>query len=229
MSAGEFAVGRLLPSEKELSGRYEASRVTVRRALEALRTEGLVVSRQGLGWLVAGDPLPQDLSRLGTIERQLAASGIRSERRVLAFGFVEAPDHVYDVLGDRSVLEVRRLHLADGQPFALVHIWCPERLGSELSRADVERASFLEQLPVRFGGASQSIEATVADADDAAWLDIPRGSPVLAVERITRDSEGVPVLVSRQRFPAHRTRFVVDLAPGEPEVLPTGLRLVGPA
>ena len=42
------------------------------------------------------------------------------------------------------MLEVRRLNLADGQPFALVTVWCPEELGAELSRADVERASFLE-------------------------------------------------------------------------------------
>src|SRR5690606_29080742 len=88
---GEFAAGRVLPSESKLSSGYTASRVTVRRALESLRSEGLVESRKGFGWLVATDPLPQELGRLGTIERQLSAAGISSERRVLTFGFVEAP------------------------------------------------------------------------------------------------------------------------------------------
>src|SRR6187431_2746319 len=50
VEAGEYVAGRLLPSEAELSARFRASRVTIRRALEALRTEGLVSSRQGFGW-----------------------------------------------------------------------------------------------------------------------------------------------------------------------------------
>ncbi len=108
IAAGEFAGGRLLPSEAELAEQFAASRVTVRRALEALHEEGLVDSRQGLGWFVAADPLRQALGRLGTIEAQLADAGIASERRVLDFGFVAAPDRVRKVLGVRRVLEVRR-------------------------------------------------------------------------------------------------------------------------
>ena len=69
---GEFAAGRLLPSESELGRHYAASRMTVRRALEALRVDGLIDSRQGFGWFVAAAPFRQTLGRLGTIEEQLA-------------------------------------------------------------------------------------------------------------------------------------------------------------
>src|SRR5262245_42957066 len=69
--SGEFGAGQLLPSEAELSSSSGASRVTVRRALELLREEGLVDSRQGFGWFAAADPVRQSLGRLGTIERQL--------------------------------------------------------------------------------------------------------------------------------------------------------------
>jgi GntR family transcriptional regulator len=75
IASGEFAAGKLLPSEAELSATYQASRVTVRKALEALRDEGLVDSRQGFGWFVAADPLRQTLARLGTLEDQLEAGG----------------------------------------------------------------------------------------------------------------------------------------------------------
>ena len=222
---GEFAAGRVLPSESAMSARYTASRVTVRRALEALRSEGLVESRKGFGWLVATDPLPQELGRLGTIERQLSAAGISSERRVLTFGFVDAPRRVRELLGERTVLEVVRLHLADGEPFARVTVWCPESIGADLSRSDVERASFLEQLGGDIGGATQTIGAEAAEAGDAELLGIPAGSPVLVAERITRSTSGHPVLVSELVFPAHRTRFVVDL-PVDDGRLPAGLRLV---
>lgn len=226
VAEGEFAAGGVLPSESELSATYDASRVTVRRALEALRAEGLVESRQGYGWLVAAEPLRQDLSRLAPLDRQLEAAGVTSTRRILSFGFVPAPERIRDLLGGRTVLEVRRLNLADGVPFARVTVWCPESLGSRLSRDDVEQASFLTQLEVPLGGATQTIGAEAAAADDAELLGIPVGAPVLVAERVTRDVEGTPVLASEHVFAAHRTRFVVELPldDGSPE--PAGLRLV---
>lgn len=222
----EFAGPRVLPSESDLSDEYRASRVTIRRALEVLRGEQLVESRQGFGWLVTADPLRQSLGRLGTIEQQLAGAGIRSERRVLNFGFVTATTRVRDLLGEPMVLEVERLHLADDEPFALVVVWCPESLGAELSRADVERASFLEQLDVELEGATQTIGADAASRHDAGLLAVPVGSPVLIAERITRAVGGRPVLLSRHVFAAHRTEFVVDLPVDDESFLPSGLRLV---
>ncbi|HBX78397.1 MAG TPA: hypothetical protein DEG43_12190 [Acidimicrobiaceae bacterium] len=226
VNSGEFAAGELLPSEAELSKSFAASRVTIRRALEALRAERLVDSRQGFGWYVAAEPLRQDLSHLGTIERQLRAAGMRSERRILSFSFVEAPPRVRDILGERTVLEVRRLNLADGQPFAAVTVWCPEAIGNQLSRADVERASFLEQLPVELGGASQTIGARVASAETAALLGIPVGSALLVADRVTRSSLGRPVLVSRHVFAAHRTEFEVELSFASDSFGAVGVRLL---
>ena len=226
VEAGEFAAGRLLPSESELSAAYAASRITIRKALELLRDEGLVDARQGFGWFAAVDPLRQALGRLGTIEAQLTASGVTSARRILDFRFVRASPRVRQVLGARTVLEVRRLNLADGAPFARVTVWCPEELGAQLSRADVERAPFYELLPVPLGGAVQTIAAALAEPDDAALLEIPPGSPVLRCERITSDASGRPVLVSEHVFPGHRTEFVVDLPSSERSIAPTGLRLV---
>lgn len=223
---GELTTGRLLPSESELSASYAASRVTIRRALELLREEGLVDARQGFGWFVPSDPVRQTLGRLGTIESQLEASGIRSERRIVSFGFVPAPARAEEVLGVGAVLEVRRVNLADGEPFALVTVWCPEALGARLSRDDVERSPFYELLDVPLGGARQTIGASAADADTALALQVPVGSPVLHVERVTSTPEGRAVLLSEHRYPAHRTEFVVDLPVAQPSMAVTGLRLV---
>ncbi len=226
ISSGEFAAGRLLPSEAELSAAYEVSRVTVRKALEVLRQESLVDSRQGFGWFVAVDPVSQSLGRLGTIEAQLAESGAAPVRKILDFGFVKAPRKVAAQLGSGTVLRVRRVNLADGAPFARVTVWCPERLGAELSRADVERSSFYDLLGVPLGGATQTIGAAAASEDDAAVLDVPVGSPVLVCDRVTRDADGTPVLVSEHVFPAHLTQFVVELPHVAGSISPTGLRLV---
>jgi len=225
VEAGEFAE-RLLPSEADLCAAYDASRITVRKALEVLREDGLVGARRGVGWYVAADPFRQTLGRLGTIEAQLAEVGIASSRKVLDFGFVTAPARVRRVLGVRRVLEVRRLTLAEGKPFARVTVWCSEQLGRHLSLDDVEQSTFYELLDVELGGATQTIAATGATKTDAELLELTPGAPVLSCERVTEDIHARPVLMSEHVFPAHRTQFVVELTRADRSMAPSGLRLV---
>lgn len=224
---GEFPGGRVLPSEADLSAEYDASRVTVRKALEALREEGLVDSRQGFGWFVATSPLRQSLGRLGTIEAQLAESGVEARRHILGFGYVTASKLVASKLNSKRVLEVVRLNLADGQPFARVTVWVPDDLAGDMSHATAERMSFYESLPVEVGMATQTIGAEVISDEDAQLLRVPPGSPVLRCHRLTSAADGRPVLFSEFIFPAHLTEFVVDLPHADASIAPTGLRLVG--
>jgi GntR family transcriptional regulator len=211
VEAGEFSAGGVLPSEADFTRAYGASRVTVRKALESLRDGGLIDSRQGFGWFVAVDRVRQSLAQLSTIERDLAERGVVTERQILDFAFVAASAHVRGVLGVDQVLRVRRLNLADGSPFARVTVWCPAELGASLSRADVAARPFYDLLPVEIGGATQTIGAALAESADANVLAVPVGSPVLRCERVTRDVDDHPVLLSVHVFPAHLTEFVVDL------------------
>lgn len=226
IATGRFPPGGVLPSEADLGSEFAVSRVTVRRALEVLRDDGLVDARQGFGWFVAQEPLRQSLGSLATIESQLAGEGIRPERRVLEFEFTAAAGDVGVVLGVERVLRVKRLNLADGQPFALVTVWCPAALAQRWSLDDVERSPFYELLDGPLERAVQTIGAEAASAETAALLEIPLGSPVLRCHRVTSRPGGTPVLMSQHRFPAHRTEFVVELLHAEPSIAPSGLRLV---
>jgi GntR family transcriptional regulator len=220
------SAGSVLPSEAEMSHEFGASRVTVRRALELLRDEGLIAARQGFGWFVATEPLQQSLRSLGTIEDQVEGVGKLSERKVEEFAFEPAPALVARILGVDQVLRVKRVNLADGEPFAVVTVWCPAELGAGLSRREVERRPFYELLDVDLHGASQTIGADAATSPDAALLGVPVGAPLLRCRRVTTDRDGEAVLVSEHLFPAHRTEFVVDLPQAEPSMTPSGLRLV---
>ena len=233
IASGELAGGQVLPSEAALGAEHDASRVTIRKALEVLRSEGLVDSRQGFGWLVAAETLPQPLATLVTIEQQLEESGRHSERRVLDFRFIDAPSKIAEVLGPR-VLEVRRLNLADGEPFARVTVWCREDLAASLSKADVERSSFyrlLDPAPGEeplIGGATQTIGAEVVSTNDAELLGVPDTTAALVVRRVTHSPSEEPVLVSEHVFPGHLTEFVAELSRTENRAAtsPPGLRLV---
>jgi GntR family transcriptional regulator len=218
--------GHVLPSESDLSAEFGVSRVTVRRALETLRDERLVESRQGFGWFAATSPVQQRLTQLETIERQLEERGMHPQRQIIEFAFVTAPKHVAEKLQCDQVLRVKRVNRADGYPFAVVTVWCPAELGNGLSRRDVERRPFYELLGISLRGAMQTIGAAAASADDAALLEVPAGSPVLRCQRVTTDTAGRPVLMSDHLYPAHRTEFVVELPLAEPSTTPAGLRLV---
>lgn len=218
--------GTLLPSEAEMSSEFNASRVTVRRALELVRDEGLIAARQGFGWFVVTEPVRQRLETLGTIESQIEGVGKISERKVEEFAFEQAPARVRKYLQTDQVLRVKRVNLADGEPFAIVTVWCPADLGANLSRRDVERRPFYELLDIDLRGATQTIGADSAEPADALLLGVQVGSPLLRCQRVTTDRQGHPVLVSEHLFPAHRTEFVVDLPQAEPSMTPSGLRIV---
>ena len=209
-----------------MSAEFEASRVTIRRALELIRDDGLIAARQGFGWYIAGEPVRQSLGSLGTIESQVEGVGKLSERKIEEFAFEDAPERVRKILGVDQVLRVKRVNLADGEPFAVVTVWCPADLGAALSRRDVERRPFYELLDVELRGATQTIGADLASAADASLLGVPVGAPLLRCQRVTTDQAGRALLLSEHVFPAHRTEFVVELPQAEPSMTPSGLRIV---
>lgn len=223
--------GSVLPSESELSKEFGASRVTIRRALNVLRGKGLIAARQGFGWYVAGPRVRQRIADFRPVGSQLAARGMTSERRVMEFGFLTPPDHVQDLFGASeaepgSVLRVKQVNFADGDPFEVVVVWCPNSLSCEWSRAQVERESFYSLLGIPLGGATQTIGADAATEDDAMLLHVPVGAPLLTCQRVTTSVDGAPVLVSEHRLPAHRSEFVVEVTSPEPSTLERGLRLL---
>ena len=223
---GDAPVGSVLPSESEMSAEFGASRVTIRRALELVRDDGLIAARQGFGWYVAGEPVRQSLESLGTIESQVEGVGKLSERKIEEFAFETAPERVRKILEVDQVLRVKRVNLADGEPFAVVTVWCPADLGATLSRRDVERRPFYELLDVELRGATQTIGADIASTSDAALLGVPVGAPLLRCQRVTTDQAGRALLLSDHVFPAHRTEFVVELPQAQPSMTPSGLRIV---
>lgn len=231
IESGDRQPGQVLPSEAALGRAHSASRVTVRRALEELRAEGLVESRQGFGWVVAGEPVVQTLDALVTIERRLAATGRQHQRQVLEFRCIDAVPDVAAVLGDR-VLEVKRLSLVDGTPFARVTVWCRQDLAADVSRSDIAEHSFYELLPVAVAGATQTITAELLSEEDSRLLDVATPSAALVVRRTTVDGDGRAILLAEHVVPGHLTEFVAQLPrPGLPAQLPSdvdrpGLRLV---
>jgi GntR family transcriptional regulator len=225
VTSGQIAPGQLLPSESELADEHRVSRVTVRTALAQLKEDGIIDSRQGYGWYVIGPPLRQSLRDLTTIERQIRAAGREPSRELLRFAFRPTPRSLTEVLATESVLEVTRIDRIDGQPFASATVWVRADLASDLSPRALERGPLSDQLGVELGGATQTITAVGATKEDAGLLGVPKGAPLLRVERTTRDADGRPILRSEAHYNPLLTELVADLPPAAHDIEPD-LRLV---
>ena len=239
IALGDVGPSGALESEAALGERHGVSRVTVRRALDLLRAEGLVESRRGAGWFVAGTSFHQPLA-LGTFRHAgsaVAEAGLSTTRRVVDFGFRPAPDRVAASLGltaGDDALQVRSLRSVDGVPLDIAHEWVPAALGARVSRADAQEPGTWATLTrdgVRIERVRQTITAAVATDDDAALLTVSPGTALLLVRRVAHDENGSPVALADHRYLASRFSLEVEFrgwsTAGATE--PPGLRDTAPS
>jgi DNA-binding GntR family transcriptional regulator len=207
----EFAVGQILPNERELAARFGVARATLRQALEQLELEGRLQRRRGVGTTVAPP-------RVGVaVEAAVPAAEAESADAWRAIGCAEAvpPAAVAAVLGtgaDEAVHTVRRVRLLDGQPVAteLLHVPAASVPGlpADLSPAEHAPAVLSALEAAGPAGEDRSVELGSARADDARQLDRLPGAPVLVVTtRFVTEGRVTAVSVATYRADTCRLTF----------------------
>jgi len=224
VGCGAYGPAGSLESEAELGRRYEVSRVTVRRALEQLRDEGLLASRKGAGWYVASFAQPLALGTFQHARSAVVDAGVSLVRTVLEYGYREAPSAVALTLGAGEMLRVRSLRRTGSSPLDVVTEWVPLALAAPVSRADAESPGTWETLR-RNGNqiavVRQSI-AAVAAGDVGPLLGVAVGTPVLLVRRIALDASEHPIALSEHHYLGHRFQLEVEFR-GWPGAEPPGV------
>ncbi len=215
---GELRPHERLPSENELERALGVSRMTARRALAELETEGYVYREQGRGTFVAEPKLRQSLLRLTSFTEDMRARGLRPGARVLDVR-VMRDERVAARMGlepEEAFVRVRRVRLADGQPLALETAYVRAALCPGLEAEDLTDRSLYQTLRERYklqlGRAEQTLEAGAATEFEAQVLRIPVGQPVLLIERLTFLGDGkTPIEFVRSVYRGDRYKFVVEL------------------
>lgn len=231
IGAGQYATGSI-ETEAELCRIFGVSRITVRKALEILRGEGIVASRKGSGWRVTVDPLRQVLGAFPTVEASLLDDGHDFTRRILEFTYEPAPTDIarrLQLTAGAELLRVRRLNFADEHVFDIVTTWVPADIAAPLSRADIEAHGVFGSLRlhgVDVGEVLQTVTASIASPDDGSLLGVHPQSPLLVVEQMTTDPTGRPIKLSQHRYPAHLMHLEVRIAGASATAEPPGLRLL---
>lgn len=206
LQAGEWRPGEAIPSEIELAARFKVSQGTVRKAVDELAAENLLLRRQGKGTFVAThaeERVQYRFLRLTPDQPELAGP---VQREFLDCRRLRAPADVARLLqikpGD-MVVEVRRVMHFAGKPVVLDDIWLPGHLFKGLT---AERLSdykgpmyglFETEFGVHMIRAEEKIRAVSAGETEAGLLKIPVGAPLLSVERLSHTYDDQPVELRR--------------------------------
>jgi GntR family transcriptional regulator len=197
--AGHWAKGAMFPTEQELCEDLSISRVTVRRALELLAEDKLLRRFQGRGTIVVPSVTPQPVhaSISGQIDNAVQL-GRATTVRLLAYGTGLPPPATAAAFGvaagtvlHRSV----RVRARGKRPISHITSWLLPDVAARIKKADLMTSRpILAMLQgfMRLQGADQVISATLADAEVAALLRVPVGSPLLEVTRSVACADPAP-------------------------------------
>lgn len=198
IAAGRFPQGTLLPGENRLAQRFGVSRITVRRALEALSKDGWIEKRTGAGSLVLprAEADPRIAADFATLLPQLVELDRRTTARLLSFAYAPCPAGPAQALGVAPGARVQtavRVRAVEGRAFSHLTTHVPEDIARGYDEADLATQPLfrlLERSGVRISGAEQTVTATLAAPDVAEALGVATGSALLAVDRTMRDADG---------------------------------------
>lgn len=215
LRVGEWRPGEAIPSEMELAARFKVSQGTVRKAIDELAAENLLVRRQGKGTFVATHAeqkvqyrflrlMPDDGESGGVQRRFIDCRRLRSTADVARALALNPGD---------SVVNVRRVLTFNATPVVLDDIWLPGLLFKGLT---AERLSdyrgpmyglFESEFGVHMIRADEKIRAVAADAASAALLGVDVGYPLLSVERLSLTYDDKPVELRRGLYNTSRYHY----------------------
>jgi GntR family transcriptional regulator len=193
LQSGEWKPGELIPSEVELAGRFKVSQGTVRKAIDELAAENLVVRRQGKGTFVSthheerahfrflklmpdeGVPHHPD-NQFIEVKRMRAAAEVA---------------RLLDLKSGDAVVYIKRVMSFDGAPTILEELWLPGLLFKGLTAERLVEYKgpmyglFESEFGTRMIRATEKIRAVGADAGAAQFLNVAEGAPLLCAERVS--------------------------------------------
>jgi GntR family transcriptional regulator len=221
-------VGDALPAERALAATLGASRMTLRRAIDELVREGLIVRRQGAGTFVAEPKIAQSLA-VSSFSEDMRRRGLEPSSRTLTLEEIHAGPQLgrrLQVSPSEHVLRVIRLRLADAAPMAIETLHVPLGLVGDLTAEALEEASFYELLAaggVRIDHGVQEIEPTVTDEQESELLGVPLHSPAFLFERTSFDVTGRPIEFVRSVYRGDRYKLTAQLRTHASADAPDGL------
>ena len=218
---GEYKPGEKIPSESQLSKKFDVSRLTVRRSLAQLESEGFLNTKQGQGSFVTYDEKlinSFNLEFTGFID-DLFYQIQKTTTKTVEKKKIEVPDWLRDKLEidkeEKLVTRFKRIRMKNNKIFAFTVNFLPSQIGEKIEKEELLKKPLLQimekDLGIKFGEAFQTIEASFADEEVAEKLQIALGLPILFVERVMYNEKGRPVELVQSAYRGDLYKYVVRL------------------
>jgi GntR family transcriptional regulator len=222
IESGELSPGDRLPSERELSEGLGVNRMTLRRALQLLEMQGLLVRRRGNGTYIAEPKIERHAGKLVLFARGMERRGFVPGARVLTLERRPATAVEAQQLGipvGAPVYYVSRVRLLNQEPVMLERFTVPAQRFPGFEQYDFSVRLVSDVMEQEYGiaevRARQSLEPVVASEYEADLLGIKPGAPLMLERRLGIDENDLPVEYGRDLYRGDRFRFITELAPLE--------------
>ena len=215
---GEWSPDRPMPTEQEFAEIFGVSRVTVRKALNMLEEEHLVVRQQGRGTFALSPPRRLGPANFGGLLENVAEFEQNTSVRILQFDRVALPETVAPLLmrepGSRA-LKIVRVRIDGRSPFSHTTCYVPEPEANLVTRETLGNRTVVSALAaagVSVVAAEQRLSATAASVEVAKLLKVEVGAPLISMTRIVNDDAGRPVELLRALYRPDRYEYRVNLS-----------------
>ncbi len=214
IQSGGFSQGDPFTTERQLEERFGVSSITVRRAIQTLVQEGYLYRRVGKGTFVRRPKFEEPLGAVCGFFQETEALGLEPSAEVLAVEELPADPATAEKLGmepEEPVFWLRRVLRIGEETVALSDSYFPRAIGAVLSNCDLETTPIFKAIEDHLGTRAHEsetvIEAGAAGAKEAILLGVPKGSPVLVMERTVYAVDGKPLWVNRYVHRSDKYRF----------------------
>lgn len=215
LQSGEWQPGDPIPSEMELAARYEVSQGTVRKAIDELATENLLIRQQGRGTFVASHHseawqyrffslMPDSGNKAPLKSHFLSCKQSKAAIKIATALKLAASD---------GVIQIDRLQSVAGQVTVFEQIWLPQQRFSGITLERLESwpgplyAFYESEFATHMVRAEEKIKAIAADSTSARHLNLKLGAPLLLVERISYTYGNKPVEIRRAQYNTQQQHY----------------------
>ncbi len=208
IEAGDYKAGDAIPGENELINMFNVSRITVRKALERLEEDGLIIKRRGSKTVVSGSIPSNDIQATSLddfrrIEDELLHRGLQPKATVVEHISLVPTDiiaKIFNITEKEELIRIRRLCEANDEPIWFESRYFPKHLGEKLDKESLENKSVLslmKELGYVVDNVEIQLQAVSANSLQSKLLNVPINFPLLLHQSISYDSKRTPLQLTR--------------------------------